>query len=217
MMYRLFILVSNPVIRSVMLALTGSFLVMFLCIHIVGNYLFFGGPELYNNYSHFLLSLPVIYLIEAVLLVCFFYHGIFGIYQRLRRARERSYAIRRDAPRSRRNIASRYAHVTGMIIGAFLIIHVITMKFGEPDIPGPQRNMWQYTFDMFSHGWVVILYELVMVILGVHLFHGLGTLYESVGIAHRTWMRRIGQALAVCLALAYVSFPVLVYFYGELR
>ncbi|MCL2326693.1 MAG: hypothetical protein FWC40_09400 [Proteobacteria bacterium] len=213
-MNRLFLIVTNPVLRAVMLALTGGFLVFFLCIHITGNYLFFGGAEIYNAYSSFLLGLPVIYAIEAVLVTCILYHAIVGLWQKLRRSRARGYSVQRNAPGSRRNLAARYAHISGIVIAVFLVIHVATMKFGEPGIPGPERDMWGYTLVMFSRGWVVALYVLALTVVGLHLFHGLGTLYESLGIAHRTWLRRTGQGVAIMLGIAYVAFPVLVYVFG---
>jgi len=213
-MNRLFSIVTNPVLRSVMLALTGGFLVFFLCIHITGNYLFFGGAEVYNAYSRFLLSLPVIYFIEGVLVACILYHAIVGVWQKLRKSRARGYSMHRNALGSRRNLAARYAHISGLVIAVFFVVHVATMKFGEPGIPGPERDMWQFTLEMFSRGWVVGLYVFVMCVVGLHLLHGLGTLYESLGIAHRTWLRRIGQGFAILLGTAYVAFPILVYVFG---
>ncbi len=216
-MDKVFAIATNPVIRTVMMALTGAFLVFFLLIHIIGNYLYFAGADVYNAYSHFLLGLPVIYLIEGCLVLCVLYHAIVGVWSKFRNRREarsQGYAIRRNAPNSRRNLASRTAHITGLFIITGLIIHVATMKFGEPGIPGVERDIWSWTQNMFSQAWIVGVYELVLLILGVHLFHGLGTLYESLGIAHRTWLRRIGQGFAIILIAAYLVFPILVHFVG---
>ena len=107
-MPNIFAIATNPVIRTVMLGLTGAFLVFFLVIHIVGNYLIFVSPEAYNGYSHFLLSLPFLPVIEIVLLVCFLYHASVGVWSKLENrldARDRGYAIRRNARHSRRNLA----------------------------------------------------------------------------------------------------------------
>ena len=213
-MPNIFAIATNPVIRTVMLGLTGAFLVFFLVIHIIGNYLIFVSPEAYNGYSHFLLSLPFLPVIEIVLLVCFLYHASVGVWSKLKNrldARDRGDAFRRIARHSRRILASRTAHITDSIMLVALIVHVITMKYGEPDIPGPERDIYNYVIDMFSSLPVVAAYVAVLAILGVHLFHGLGTLYESFGIAHRTWMRRLGQAVALVLLAAYAIFPVLVY------
>lgn len=210
-MDKLFAIATNPILRTVMMGLTGGFLVFFLCIHLVGNYLIFVGPEAYNAYSHFLLSLPFIYVIEGVLVLCVLYHAVVGVWAKIKNlhdARERGYAVKRNAQKSRRNFASRTAHITGIFLLIALVAHVWTMKFGEPSIPGPERDLYTYCLDMFSSWTVIGLYELVLIILGVHLFHGLGTLYESFGIAHRTWLRRIGQAFAMLLMAGYLFLPI---------
>lgn len=210
-MERLFAIATNPILRTVMMGLTGGFLVFFLCFHLVGNFLIFVGPEAYNAYSHFLLSLPFIYVIEGVLVLCVLYHAIVGVWAKLKNqheARDRGYAKRRNAKNSRRNFASRTAHITGSIILVALIAHVWTMKFGEPSIPGTERDIYTYCIHMFSSWMTIGIYEVILILLGIHLFHGLGTLYESFGIAHRTWLRRIGQAFAMLLLAGYLILPI---------
>lgn len=213
-MNRLFAIATNSIIRTVMMGLTGAFLVFFLCIHTLGNYLIFMSADAYNSYSHFLLSLPFLPIIEGTLLICFLYHAIVGVWSKLRNrrlARERGYAIKRNAVNSRRNIASRTAHITGLVIFAALVIHIATMKFGEPEIEPTKRNLYEFVVNMFSNPLIDACYAICLLILMIHLFHGLGTLYESFGIAHRTWLRRIGQIFAILLAGALVIYPLLVY------
>lgn len=215
-MDRLFAIATNPILRTVMMGLTGGFLVFFLCIHTIGNYLIFLGPEAYNGYSHFLLSLPFLPLIEGVLLLCALYHAIVGVWSKLKNrhdARSQGYAIRRNAQNSRRNLASRTAHITGLIVLVGLVVHIITMKFGEPEIEPTARNLYEFVIDMFSSLPIDIAYSAVLTILAIHLLHGLGTLYESFGIAHRTWMRRLGQVCAIVLAGSLIIYPFLVYFF----
>jgi hypothetical protein len=85
------------------------------------------------------------------------------------------------------------------------------MKFGEPDIEPTQRNLYDFVLNIFSQIPINIGYSIVLTILAIHLFHGLGTLYESFGIAHRTWLRRIGQVFGILLAAALIIYPWLVY------
>ncbi len=214
-MNRIFAIATNPIIRTVMMGLTGGFLVFFLCIHTIGNYLIFMSAEAYNSYSHFLLSLPFLPIIEGVLVLCILYHAIVGVWSKLRNRREArdcGYAIKRNAVNSRRNIASRTAHITGLVIFAGLVAHIATMKFGEPDVEPTARNLYDFVLNMFGNLWIDAAYAVVLLIIMVHLFHGLGVLYESFGIAHRTWLRRIGQVFAILLAGALVIYPFLVYF-----
>ncbi|MBQ9816318.1 MAG: hypothetical protein IJM59_02465 [Proteobacteria bacterium] len=213
-MDRLFAIATNPILRTVMMGITGGFLAFFLCIHTAGNYLIFIGPDAYNGYSHFLLSLPFLPVIEGILVLSVLYHAIVGVWSKLRNhhdARERGYAVKRNAVNSRRNIASRTMHITGTILLIGLIYHVAVMKFGEPDIEPTKRNLYDFVLNIFSQIHINIGYSIVLTILAIHLFHGLGTLYESFGIAHRTWLRRIGQVFGILLAAALIIYPWLVY------
>lgn len=208
---------TSSVVKKLMIALTGAFLVFFLCIHLAGNLLFFNGAESFNGYARFLLTHYFIYPIEAILLFCILYHAISSIYIKYsnwRRARDTEYHIQKNAPKSRRNLATRLAPYTGIALFIFLVLHVWTMKFGE-STPAASRDLWAWTLEMFSSPVVVALYMLAMIALGFHLFNGLGSLYESLGIAHRTVLRRIGQVFAVLLSSAFFLFPLVVYFFGE--
>lgn len=200
-----------------MMGLTGAFLVFFLCIHIAGNYLFFAGQDVFNAYGRILNSIPILPVIEIVLLLAALYHASVGVWFKFWdpiRARERKYAMQRNAPNSRRNIASKTVHYTGLVIFVFLIYHVWTMKYGEPGIAPVDRDLYTFCLNVFSSLPMVIGYVVVMLVVGVHLFHGLGTLYETFGIAHRSWLRRIGQGFAMLLMSLYLIYPILVYIYG---
>lgn len=210
-------LLTHPIIRKIMMGLTGAFLVFFVCIHLAGNYLFFVGADTFNAYGRFLNSIPILPVIEIVLLLAAIYHASVGVFFKFfdpMRARDRNYAIRRNAPNSRRNFASRTVHYSGLVILVFLVYHVWTMKYGEPGIAQVDRDLFAYCLEVFSSLPIVIGYVVVLLVIGVHLFHGLGTLYETFGIAHRSWLRLIGQAFAILLMALYVIYPILVYIYG---
>ncbi len=209
-------IMSSSIVKKVMIALTGAFLVFFLCIHLAGNLLFFYGPDKFNAYARFLLTNYFIYPIEGILVLCFFYHAFVSIYVKYtnwRGARERNYMLSKDSPKSRRNITTRLAPYTGVLLLVFTVLHVWTMKFGE-STPASERDLWAWTLEMFNSPLVVVLYMVSMLALGLHLFNGLGTLYESLGIAHRTVFRRIGQVFAIFLSSAFFFLPLIIHLFG---
>src|SRR5439155_20473046 len=100
---------SSSVGTKLLIGVTGLALFLYLIVHIAGNALVFFGPDVFNQYSHQLLSNPLVPLIEIVLLLIFLIH----IYKAVRmfianqQARPSPYARKRYAgPPSRKSVAS---------------------------------------------------------------------------------------------------------------
>ncbi|MEZ4764433.1 MAG: hypothetical protein R3C26_15000 [Calditrichia bacterium] len=68
---------ATTIVKKIVMAITGLFLVFFVIMHMLGNLSFvFGGPDAYNLYTYKLTSLgPLLYLVELVLLVAFLAHA----------------------------------------------------------------------------------------------------------------------------------------------
>ena len=103
---------STSVGSKILIALTGLGLGVFLIAHLAGNLLFLAGPDAFNEYSHKLISNPLIYLAEAGLLVIFLLHLLkaVGGFMANQAARPQAYAAKRWAktknPKSRKSFAS---------------------------------------------------------------------------------------------------------------
>ena len=70
---------SSSIGRKALMALTGLLLIGFLVVHLTGNLLILKSPETFNHYSHTLISNPLVYLAEAILLILFVAHLLSGI------------------------------------------------------------------------------------------------------------------------------------------
>ena len=125
----------SPVGKKVLTGLTGLGLTVFVLIHMLGNLSYLSGdPNAYNNYADTLLSLgPVLYLIELGLVAFFVIHIVIGIniYLRKRKARDIGYQkYQRVGRPSMQTISSRTMILTGVIVLVFLVIHLISFKYG---------------------------------------------------------------------------------------
>ena len=112
---------------KILIGVTGFALFLYLILHIVGNALVFLGAETFNEYSHTLISNPLVPIIEIGLLLIFLIH----IYKTVRmvvanqKARPVGYARKKTAgPPSRKSFASSTMILSGLWLLLFVIIHV---------------------------------------------------------------------------------------------
>lgn len=194
---------------------TGFLLFLYLILHIVGNVIVFLGPETYNGYAHFLLSNPLIYPIEIGLVLVFLLHVYKAIAMTVanRSARPVAYAQKKYAgPPSRKTIASSTMILSGIWLLLFIVIHVRSFKFGaEYEAANGVRDLYRLELENFSNPLTVAFYVLSMVVVGSHLWHGVASSFQSLGIDHPRWTPRIlafGKVAAVVIAGGFVVIAI---------
>jgi len=213
--------VTSPIGRKALTAVTGLFLIGFLVVHLSGNLLVFAGAESFNAYSHKLVSNPLIYLAELLLLALFVVHLGNGVvlFVRNRAARPVRYAVHKWAGEpSHKSLASTTMIYTGIVVLAFVPLHLWTFKFGPHYVSAADpavRDLYRLVMEEFHEPGEVIWYTFAMILIGFHLWHGFGSAFESLGVEYSKWLRRFGQALAVVLAGGFLLIPILIFFLGE--
>ncbi len=207
--------------RKMLMAVTGLLLIGFLIAHMSGNLLIFVSPEAFNDYSHALISNPLIYIAEFGLLALFVAHLASGILVTRNNKLARPVAYQADeyagAP-SRKSIASSTMIYSGILVLLFVPLHLWSFKFGayyESAADPGVRDLHRLVIEKFAHAGYVAWYVLAMIVIGFHLWHGFGSGFESLGVKYRKGLRRFGQALAVVIAGGFTMIPLLVYFMGE--
>jgi succinate dehydrogenase cytochrome b subunit len=211
---------SSSVGTKLVIAVTGLALVLYLILHLAGNLLVFLGPKTFNDYSHTLISNPLIVPVEIGLLAIFLLH-IFKtvkMYIDNQRARPAKYEVKRMAGHtSRKSVASTTMIWTGLVALAFVVIHLKQFKFGalyEVDGSGV-RDLYRLEIELFRNPATVALYVLAMLLIGFHLRHGISSALQSLGVDHPRHERRIlaaGTILAIVIAGGLGFIPVVVYF-----
>jgi succinate dehydrogenase / fumarate reductase cytochrome b subunit len=181
----------------------------------------------YNNYADTLLNLgPVLYLIELGLLAFFVIHIGTGlsIYWRKRQARTVGYAAYRSVGTpSMQTISSRTMIVTGLIVLVFLVIHLVSFKFGPGvaqgyvvEVEGKQmRDLKRLMTENFQNPLYAFGYPLVVVLLGFHLRHGVWSAFQSLGAMNPKLtpvFYTVGVILAVLVAVGFIVVPLYIYF-----
>ncbi len=210
--------------------ITGLGLVAFVILHLSENLLLLSkDPDRYNSYAHFLWSLgPILTVLEVLLLLVFLLHIVsaVSVYLQNRRARRTGYSLLRSRGKpSRKTISSVTMIVTGLVLLAFLVWHVLTFRFGSGVaegyvtlIDGSQaRDLYRLVMEFFSLPFNVVAYVVVMVLLGFHLRHGFWSAFQSLGVNHPKYspfIYAVGIAVAVVLAVGFLLLPVVLYLRG---
>jgi len=213
--------ISSTIGMKVLMAATGLLLTGFLVTHLAGNFLLLpkiGGPEAFNEYAYKLTSLgPVLWAAEFGLLALFVTHIFCAIRTKMisSAARGSEYVVRKTHGES--NLSSRFMVHTGGIILVFLIVHLVTFKFGtehalEPTAAAPAtRDLYKTVVELFANKLYSAYYIASMVLLGFHLKHGFQSAFQTLGLNHPRYtplVKKTSLALALIFAIGYSIFPI---------
>src|SRR3954454_2203698 len=214
-------LFSSSVGMKVLIGITGLALFVYLIIHILGNLVVFAGPAAYNRYAFVLEGNPLLPIIELLLAAVFVIH----IYKTIRmflanqQARPAAYAKKKRAGGpSRKTLASSTMIMSGLWLLAFLVIHVKAFRWGtEYEWAAGGRDLYRQEMEVFVNPLMVGFYVLSMVVVGSHLWHGISSGFQSLGLDKPVWTRFIlpaGKAIAVLIAGGFIVIAVWAYFNG---
>lgn len=212
--------------RKYVMAATGLAWFGFLIGHLTANLLLLApdGGHAFNGYAHKLAELGVgLYAIEAVLAILLIVHiyNAARINIAKRMARASRYAVTASAGgASRKTVSSLSMIYTGAIILLFLAFHLWSVKYGtsyviEYNNDGVvMRDLKKLMVEQYSDLRYVIGYQVIMVVLGLHLRHALWSAFQSLGLNHPKWMptiEKVGYAVAVLMALGFFVIPIAIY------
>jgi succinate dehydrogenase / fumarate reductase, cytochrome b subunit len=139
---------------------------------------------------------------------------------RNRRARPVKYA-RKQSPGSpsRKSLASSTMIVSGLWLLVFIVIHVKAFRFGahyESRVAGI-ADLYRVEMDVFRNPLMVAFYVLSMVIVGSHLWHGVSSGLQSIGLDDTRYTPRLlvaGKVAAVLIAGGFIAIALWVHFLG---
>ena len=177
---------NSSIGKKFMMAVTGSFLLIFLIVHLVGNITLFFGASAFNAYVSALDTIkPLIRVIEVVLLAVFIIHILNGIKLWFENKRARGVTYKVNGSRDNSTVFSRTMAVTGSIILIFLVSHLATFfwRFNVHDPLGFATNHQYYDVVVyfFNMWWYSVLYVIAMIFLGYHLNHGFQSAFQTFG------------------------------------
>jgi succinate dehydrogenase / fumarate reductase, cytochrome b subunit len=217
-------LYRSAVGKKYVMALTGLVLIGFVIGHMLGNlkmYLGAASTGRYeiDHYGEFLREMgsPILphgvllWIIRFVLIGAFVahMHAAYSLTVMNRKARTVRYQSKRDYVAA--NWASRSMRYTGLIVIAFVFWHLADLTWGLTSDRFEHGDVYNNLDATISRWWVAIFYVVANLALGVHLFHGVWSLFQSMGWSNprfNAWRRQIAVAIAALVVIGNVSFPV---------
>jgi succinate dehydrogenase cytochrome b subunit len=201
--------------KKAVMAVTGIILFGFVVGHLVGNLQVYEGPKKLNDYAHFLRShLGLLWFTRSVLLVSVVLHiwSSFQLWLGHREARPVGYVKKANMNSS---YASRTMYWSGPIVLAFIIFHLLNLTFGSvhPGAPFVEGDVYANVVTGFQFWPVAAFYIFAMILLCTHLYHGLWSIFNTLGFSHPVytpWIQRFAKLIAILIAVGNISIPVAV-------
>jgi succinate dehydrogenase / fumarate reductase, cytochrome b subunit len=199
--------------KKAVMAVSGCILFLFVVGHLIGNLQIYEGPEKLNRYAVLLRSVPaLLWSVRTVLLAMVLLHIWSSIKLAARNITARPVGYRKKRATGS-SYASRTMYWSGPIILAFVIYHLLDFTFGKVNPHYQPGNVYGNVVASFQVVPVAAFYIVAMLLLCLHLYHGLWSMFQSLGIAHPRYtpmLRRGAAAVAILIAAGNISIPVAV-------
>jgi succinate dehydrogenase / fumarate reductase cytochrome b subunit len=207
---------SSSIGKKLTMAITGTFLILFLIVHAGINACIFlnDGGTTFNEVAHFMSHNWIMRFLEIGLFAGFIVHIIQGLMltRQNNQARPVGYAF--NQPGKNSSWYSRSMAILGTLLLLFLIMHLAHFYVGTKialyggDHP---HNLFEEMKSVFSIQWIVILYTIGVAALFWHLYHGFQSAFQTFGIHHKRYtpmLQMIGTAYSIIICLLFALMPI---------
>lgn len=213
---------SSSIGQKLIMALTGLFLCSFLVVHLSGNFsLYFSDDgEAFNKYSHFMSTNMIIRILEIGLVLGFLFHIATAL--KLTNQNTAARKIKYDNQKLNETSSwfSRNMGLSGSIVLIFLILHLVGFYGRYHFATEPTKiydgqaykDMYAIVNEAYKQLWIVVVYVIGVVLLGLHLNHGFQSAFQSLGLKNKKYaplISSIGTGFSVLVTVGFASFPIL--------
>lgn len=216
---------NSSIGKKVVVAVTGFVLFLFVIGHMVGNWKAFAGYDpttglhKLDMYAEFLREVghqlvghgTALWGARIGLLICLVLHlvTVFQLRARNKAARQVGYAQQESVVSS---IGAKTMWFTGPVLLAYIIYHILHMTLGTVHFSGFKEGaVYANVYGAFRNWYVTGFYIIGMAALAVHLFHGIWSMFQTLGLDNpdRNEMLRVAaKVLAVVIFLGFVAVPL---------
>lgn len=205
------------------MAVTGVALLGFVASHMIGNLKVYFGPDEINHYGEALRDLggdlvPRTSLLWALRLgllgaALLHVHAAYSLTYTNWKARGGRY---RERDYLAVTYASRTMAFTGTVVLFFIFFHLADLTWGAaPAAPDEffRGDVYTNLVASFERLPVAILYVVANLALGLHIYHGTWSLFQSLGYSHprfNKWRKGLAAGLTAAIVLVNLSFPIAV-------
>jgi succinate dehydrogenase / fumarate reductase cytochrome b subunit len=219
-MSRVTALTHSLIGKKIVMAVSGVLLLGFVLGHMAGNLKVFLGPDHFNAYAEGLRTIgaplfgrgQLLWIARIILLAAVGLH--IASAWAVTRA---SWAARPEGYHALRLVETTYAARTmrwgGVIILLFVVYHVLDLTFGRVNPSFVPGNPYHNLLASFGRIPVALGYIVAVVALGLHLYHGIYSACQTLGLNHpryNVWQRRVAMGLSLVITGGFVAVPVAV-------
>lgn len=193
------------------MAITGFIGVVYVVLHMLGNLLVFAGARKLNAYAKLLKSSAALLWAARIILLAAVILHIVAAWQLTRaswKSRPISYLLWRPVAST---IASRAMRWSGVIVGAFIVYHLLHLTTGTVHPDFRPHDVYHNVVTGFRVWWVSAIYIVAMLFLGLHLYHGAWSMFQSVGInnpKYNSLIRWLATFFTIITVIGFIAIPV---------
>ena len=218
---------TSSIGRKLIMSLTGLFLIVFLVVHLIGNFqlLIPDGGEAFNVYAKFMTSNPLIKFTSYGLYFFILLHAVQGwlLWMTNRKARGgQGYAVQATRTTGTPVSFAKNMGWLGTIVFLFLLIHLyqfwFQMHWGGIEMANYDgvevKNLYAVVKGTFASLGYVIFYVVCMLVVGMHLMHGFQSAFQTLGLNHSKYtpfIKFLGKAYSILIPLGFAIIPIILY------
>ena len=214
---------NSTIFRKTLAGLSGFFLVLFLLGHLLGNLQLFipgeDGQKQFNEYALFMTTNPAVKILSVLTYSSIILHTILTLFLVFQSSNARDVKYLQSSGNANSTWGSKNMAVLGTLILVFIVIHMKSfwyeMHFGVIGLdPWGNKDLHTVTVTAFNELWYVVFYVLSMVVLAIHLKHGVESVFQTSGIKTRRYVSLIHKTaygFALIVPAAFASIPIYLY------
>ena len=220
---------ASTVGKKVVVALTGLLLFGFVFMHMLGNLKIFGGVDPTSGlhkmdmYAEFLREIgaamlghsTVLWATRIILLLALVMHVGTVIQLQVRNKSSRNISYRRYKPQAA-SYASRSMMLGGVLLFLFIVYHILHFTTGTLHFNGFEHGaVFDNVTSAFRHWYIALVYAVAMCALSLHLYHGVWSLCQTIGLDNpdrNKLIRSIATVAAFIIAVGFVLVPAAIFF-----
>lgn len=203
---------STSVGKKQLMAVTGLLFLLFLATHLLGNLSIYGGPAAFVAYAEHLHALGrLLVAAEVMMFVALIIHVSTAVVLFFENRAARPIRYQMDKSGGGRTLSSQTMPYTGLLVLGFLGVHMAT--FSHHLVDQRTRNIFQIAVGVFSQPAYLVIFVVSMLILALHVRHGLWSALQTVGANHPKYMpffEKLSIIFAVIVAIGFGSLPFII-------
>ena len=197
--------------KKLLMAVTGSILVLFVIGHMVGNLQFYLGPQAINSYAQALRRFPpLLWTVRVVLLFCASVHVIAALLTTVQSWRSRGrYRVPQRFQAA--TWSSRTMRWSGLALLGFVLYHLAHLTWGTAHSEFVEGAVYDNMITGFMNPVASAIYIATMLLLGTHMLHGIWSLFQTLGVNSSRWtdrLRLLALGITGAVVLGNISIPV---------